>query len=254
MVKNTRRGVTRFTCATANKNSATAKCKQWAVQESDILPIMVEKLTQAVDFEILEQMEAKEPEGQTGQIASLEKQEAELAKDVSKVAKNLAMCDPSVYADVQAVLMEKKTELEKVRNTAHLLRTSSDKIEFHRTVDWWRANKKRLVTLEYVDIDDCVDHETGETYTARCTTKGMEPDTFRALLKRLNAKLTLHFTARQMGENSKRQYYAVEWGRLTAEISDMSAVHSMRDNRPASGPAPTAKPCASKSKGRAKSK
>jgi hypothetical protein len=47
MVKNTRNGVTRFTCSTASKNSATATCKQWTVQESDILPIMVEKLTQA---------------------------------------------------------------------------------------------------------------------------------------------------------------------------------------------------------------
>jgi DNA invertase Pin-like site-specific DNA recombinase len=249
MVKNTRKGVTRFTCSTAAKNPENPTCKQWTVQEADILPIFTRRLAEAVDFKLLAELAAKPPEHSTAQLAELVRQEAELAKRVAKAAKNLALCDQKVYDDVQAVLTGLKDELEKVRNTAHVIRNAGDKTEFQRIATWWAENRQKMVR---VPMPDAQYEQAIESFGLPCLTEmdvrdnlklAMQDDVFRETLKRLDARLTLHFLPKAKGKNAKKQYYALQWGRLEATL----AGHSFDATGPAGASAPTVKKCASRS-------
>ena len=231
MAKNVKRGVTRFVCATASKNSESATCRQWTVQERDLLPIFQKQLAEAVDFELLNSLAARPPEQDTAQLAVLERQEADLAKQVAKAAKNLALCD-SGFEEVQAVLTELKSDLDRVQNTAHLIRSAADKTELQRAADWWRSQRSRLI---YVKIPKAREAEAfknwgvinshraadGRLVDAKAVIPATD-DMFRDLLKRLNARITLHFTPKAKGPGAKKQYYAIEWGRLQATLGGHS--------------------------------
>jgi DNA invertase Pin-like site-specific DNA recombinase len=250
MVKNTKKGITRFVCATASKNSANPTCKQWTIQEADLLPILTTRLVEAVDFKLLESLAAKPDEANhKQQLADLERQEADLTKQVSKAARNLALCEPGNYDEVQAVLTELKGDLDRVKNTAHMIRTAADKTELKRAADWWRSQRGKLVYLKLPQT------KADEAFKAwgvvnphlaadgrLVDAKAVIPatgDMFRGLLKQLNARLTLHFTPKAQGPGAKKQYYAVEWGRLEATLDG----HSFDGTGPASARAPTAARC-----------
>jgi hypothetical protein len=253
MAVSRKRGVTRFVCSTASRNSAVATCHQWTVQEADILPVMTEALVSALDGEVIAKMQAEPPEGQAKELEALDAQAAALEKRVAKAARNLADADPEIYDDVQAALKALRRELDTVKNTAHVIRAAGDKTELQRVADWWTVERPKLVTVvapqEVLSTPRTKDGKTVQTLPPDFLTKVVgikaEADVFRGLLKRLNAKVTLHFAPKA----GTKRYFAVEWGRMTAEIEG----HTIDATRPASTRAPAARPCASRCNGPAPS-
>lgn len=252
MSKSLKRGVVRYCCATAAKNPNNPTCKQWSVREADILPRMTAKLVESLDGAVIESLQAKPPEAEAAQLESLRRQEADLSAQTKTASRNLALCSRENYADVEAVLSELKTELDKVKNTIRVITTAADRTELNRVADWWRSSRDKLITAR---AGNCVvsppslDPKTGKVRTlifqggeARPLIPPIkaEPDIFRGLLKQLGARLTLHFSPKPKTAN--KQFYAVEWGKLTASIN----VHSLSVTQPAARPARTARPCGRK--------
>jgi site-specific DNA recombinase len=251
MAKFTRKGVTRFVCSTASRTPENPTCKQWTVQEGDLLPVMIQRLIEAVDLEILERVKAKPAKVDRNQLAEFERQEVELTKKVTKAARNLALCEPDVYAEVHAVVAELKDQLESVKSTAESLRTAAatSKSILDEAKNWWAANRERLV--EVIPKGGVVENqhiyeknELGLLYSEDIRyLNGLysEPDSFRELLKTLDAQLILHFSPKPKSDHAKKQYYSLEWGRLRACVGG----HFFDGTGLANEQAPTAKPCAS---------
>ena len=83
-----------------------------------------------------------------------------------------------------------------MRNAAHVIETAADRTEFEGVAAWWREIRVELVTVQLAPpymavIED--DHKRA-TMKGAATGPLLAPaDVYRDLLKRLNARLTLHF-------------------------------------------------------------
>ena len=245
MVKSFKKGRVRFTCSSAAKNSAHPTCHQWTVRESELMEKMNDVLANAVDFAILRDLQADPPASDAGQLEELKRQQAELERKVKTAGRNLALTDAENLADVQAVLNEYKTELDKVKNTIHLIQSAGDKTELQRIAAWWKDVRPTLVEVTPArELRFPAVAQPDGSFVGKAPANMVEmalgiraqPDVYRDLLKRLNCKLTLHFAPKG------KRYFGVDWGRFEATIDE----HSIDASRPAAAPARTARPCASK--------
>lgn len=133
---------TYFTCSSAMKRPDCG-CKQWRVHESEILPVLCDELVKAVDWQLLKKIQAAPPARSQGELETQKNHAAELEKNIERATKNMLVCDPSIFPEMQAGLIGLKADLAKLRNTIKLATESAgdEANQFHK---WWDETKAKV--------------------------------------------------------------------------------------------------------------
>ena len=203
----------RFKC-----NSACTRphlgCRQWTVRESDMLTQVCAELVDAVDYEILQRMQAKPEQRKrvaASEIASLTKKAAELEKKTRRADENLLLADPADYQRLKTIRDGWLDDLNKVKNTLKLAEAEAAGEGPLDPPKSWEQIKATLVTVAG-GMYACDGRNTREVRPPLKAT----PDVLREMLHRLNVKVVLHWLP-----NGDR-YYKLDYERcrLTAEFGE----------------------------------
>jgi hypothetical protein len=252
MVKKERLGKVYYTCA-GRFIRPGIKCSQWRAHEDELLPVICKLLVENIDFEILQKLQSKPSEQDTGQSERLQKQTAELEAKIRRGSENLLLATPELFPEMQRQVLEWKAELLKLQNTITLSESQTDEIK--KWVTWWESVRGKLVVVSEMEWGNpqtlrqpvtltrkekadiirklgkkagtvSVDGQTyeldseGEIWRLRQVEEPVqpaimaEPAVLRDLLHKLNCTVTLHWKP-----NGKR-FFTLEKGILRAEFGE----------------------------------
>jgi site-specific DNA recombinase len=199
-------------------------CKSWRIHEAVLLPKIGKALADAIDIQIVQSCQAQPPERADGDKERLRAKIKETEKAVEVGTQNLLKSDSEIFPLLQKALMERKADLERFRNTLTLIESSESSDPFLDYLKWWNAIKANVKTL--LPAEGVVYTTPPRLHTDKDGTKrirrlhygGGKPavevdaDKLRALLRRLNVRLTIWWTP-----NGKR-FYSLERGIMTASF------------------------------------
>jgi len=199
MEKKHAQGKTYYVCASYSHRPHLG-CRAWRALESEVLPNVCRELIKGVDFELVRNLNATGPSKPTTErsleLDRLEGLAAELERKIARGSENILICSPDVFPELQKTLLGWKSELERIRNTVLLAQTEvpgDDKSEWLR---WWEQARTRLVEVSAFAWGNrhtrAID---GQQVEVEEPIAGVwaEPEVLRALLLRLNCRITLNW-------------------------------------------------------------
>lgn len=134
-----------FLCASANKRPGTG-CRQWRIQEVEVLPLLIGELIKAVDEAVLEQANSKvdDIDHEQSPLEALQRRLEAVKKKVEQGEENYLMAPANIRDKMLAKLQEWHQEQEELeRQQANLSITKGELSLFTR---WW-GQVKQLITV-----------------------------------------------------------------------------------------------------------
>jgi site-specific DNA recombinase len=199
---------TKYVCESASKRPHLG-CRQWRVDEAELLPVVCKIVVDAVDFEVLRNVQARPEQRDPTILDGLRRQAAELNQKIAKGSENLLLADAALFAPLQSKLLEMRTELDRVTNTLRLATSDANSDERGAWLKWWDGNKAKLVMVAAHESDEQTGADTpgslvtcGAGKAIRLRAVHAEPATLRDLLRRLSVQV--HLWWEQYGEAGRR--------------------------------------------------
>lgn len=122
-------------------------CKGWRVVEAEILPEICKVVVGAVDWQMIQAIQAAPaPEDDRGREL-LQQRADELRQQIKRASENLLVAHASVFSMLQDGLMKLQTELMKVENALDLAGRSNKPDDMERYIKWWRSVRDQLVVV-----------------------------------------------------------------------------------------------------------
>lgn len=138
------RGGNHYACSSVIR-LATA-CPQWRAWESEILPVVIKKLVETVDAEVLSHLIPSDPGQSTvTPIDPLVKEVDDLRTKVNKAILRTAAIDDDLLADYQEVVRGMKTQLEQAEQKLRMRRVVDADGGPAVWSDWWAELRPGLV-------------------------------------------------------------------------------------------------------------
>jgi len=193
-------------------------CRAWRVLESEVLPGVCRELVAGVDFELIRSLNATgpAPADKPNGLDRLETVAAELERKIARGSENILVAAPEVFPEMQKTLLAWKAELEKVRNTLALALADVPDEEKSEWLRWWENVRGRLIAVsEFTWINPHWTEIDGERIQVEEPSPGVcaEPEVLRALLLRLNCRITLNWKP-----NGERRF-SLDKGVLEADFT-----------------------------------
>jgi hypothetical protein len=204
------KGRPKFVCNTGSLKKNATDCKQWAVYEEELLPLVCRKLVQTVDEEILKVIQAKAEEAPLTDLDHLLDQIRAKEGQVQKASQRYLTAPD----DLQPVLLEQlrsmKNDLAEMQERYQLQANQNNQTGLKHFVDWWREVRDRLVltadrapaslTLDGGEVDVVPASAAEGEYLCLHNSDNGEavlttPDQLRSLLHRLGCRVVCHFGA-----------------------------------------------------------
>jgi hypothetical protein len=219
-------------------------CRQWTAREEHLLPVIRKELVEAIDWEVLQALQAKQPKDTADprRLEQLQRQESELARKVAKAQENILLADADDFPALNATLKSWKDELTKIRNTLELATADTSDEQRMTWVQWWQQARPKLVPVpgpetpfesgkmrlsselhEHV-ITIPRDHRKQVTWQSMVYA---EPDVIRELLHRLNARLFLHWKKAPGSD----YFHTLDFAKLRAEIDTSYSIADRNTRR-----------------------
>lgn len=233
-----------YHCQSGTAYPSKCKCPQWRVREDEILPVTVERVFNAVDFQIETSFQDDPPKGDNKQIERLQKKLIDLEASATRAnrrfltaAENLAAEQiDRMQADLQEILNDYEKERNEVEQRLRQLQCDSDAKQ--KIVAGFNAMKSVIV----VRLPE--GHRITEAFLGKdsaLSKSGLrmplcEPHRLRGLLKSLGVKVYIWWRPKSIGEahdkpddgsNDRcvsRRSFEVDLGKITAqfELQDLA--------------------------------
>jgi site-specific DNA recombinase len=173
-------------------------CKQWRVDENEVLPIICEQLIQSVDLELLNNLATKSSNAEVNEeIERLKTTEAKLRRQVEKAAENLLLIDKETIPLVTGKLNAMRAEHEKVVNMLKIAQAENENDKGNLPKKWRMARQ----TIEMAGkVATYKPHSPQDGLFASAGVKRehkrieLDVESLRALLRQLNVECSFFWT------------------------------------------------------------
>ena len=156
------------------------------------MPLVIRELVSAVDFELLQRLEAKpiDDAERMAEVERLSKEVARLKSRVDRAAKNLLLVDADNFMAAQDALNEIRREHERAANALKLAQCNAEEDERRGWLRAWDKTKAQIVKLEMRALAPPL-KGAGLYPSSRIVKSSIESevDSFRALLRRLGVEV-----------------------------------------------------------------
>lgn len=150
-----------YTCKHGLENAALG-CRAWRAREDRVLPVVLETVVQAIDFEAIKALQAKPPKAAGRQLAALETRQRELAADIERGTENLLRANARTFPLLEKRLTELQAELDRVTNALALARSDEPEGNRRARLEWLQSVRGRLVTvIEAEGMAEATPHPCG---------------------------------------------------------------------------------------------
>ena len=216
MARRTYKGRTKYVCESSLRRPHLG-CKQWRIDEAEILPLVCQELVQSVDFAILEALNKKaDTKSREREIQRLGDEKAKLNRQLERAAKNILLVDPDNFPEAQKALNHLRKDHERVANALLLAQTDTTPEEASELAQAWGQSKKvvEFVARQYQTYPP--NPRSGLYASIRVVGQDhaiqADVETFRELLRRL--RVEVHFFWERRGQRN----WALTTGQLRAQF------------------------------------
>lgn len=150
---NNNSGIVGYCCSSFLKYGRRSGCSGWTIDEREILPSVIDKLTQEVDARLLKLGSIQPPQFEQqrlGELTVLKKERAKLAGEIVTGTERLLICDHSLLTELQSRLLEMKTKCELLDEKIKRAQSPITQLD-QQLKDWeaWlSASKKNMIHIQ----------------------------------------------------------------------------------------------------------
>lgn len=187
-------GFVSYVCKSAVQYGNECGCAQWTIREKDILPLIINKLTEAIDMRLLEKNSVQPPRADKidgkDPTARLERRRAQLQRQIDHGTARLIDPDFRVELtqEMQAKIAERIAERDRVIEEIKRLKVEAPNVAsaLHEWQKWMAAVGKKLIPVQTSPVAG----------TKLAPGLKFTPDTFRETLLRFGCRVFCYWKQR----------------------------------------------------------
>jgi site-specific DNA recombinase len=207
-----RRGRTVYRCASPSRYPGSTHCRNWSVDEEELLPRVCGRLVEIVDGELLKALQAAPPSERLADLEMVRQQVADLQRQVEQGAARYLKAPVPMLPDLERALDALRLELAEHEEKFQRLAAQNNDGAVANFAKWWEGVRGQLLLVrvagEEKEADAAArcwwngirDTADGELRPVAGQVEGaemvlVEPAALRSLLVRLGVKVDCFFKA-----------------------------------------------------------